>query len=339
MARAALADARRRAGARRPAARALRARGSRGATVVFARAPGAGRLERARGAARAPILRQLRRGRRDRLPRLGRRVVASGAAAPGLTLSRRNGAAVRALAASGAPIVALNRLRTSLSAVKGGRLGRATRARLVTLVLSDVPGDRAAAGRLGSDDPIGARRGDIVRVVGSNRAGSRPRRERRARRAAASRSRRGVSRARRRLAGRRLARRARGLRRGRSGSAGGETIVGWTPRAAGADAASSSPSGPRSSSRASRTSRCWRRARTASTGAPRRGRSLRRRNDGLARAAAGARRRRRRCAGTTRTRSSRALGDLFVTGPTGTNVGDWVFLLRRKAPAATSRPA
>ena len=35
----------------------------------------------------------------------------------------------------------------------------------------------------------------------------------------------------------------------------------------------------------------------------------------------------------------RAAGSLFVTGPTGTNVGDWVFLLRRKAPAATSPPA
>ncbi|MFY9552101.1 MAG: DUF4147 domain-containing protein, partial [Thermoanaerobaculia bacterium] len=63
---------------------------------------------------------------------------------PGVTLAEKK-RAVRALARRGASILAVNRLRTSLSAVKGGRLGRATRACLVTLVLSDVPGDRAAA--------------------------------------------------------------------------------------------------------------------------------------------------------------------------------------------------
>ena len=86
----------------------------------------------------------------------------------GLTLAAKR-RAVSALAESGASILALNRLRTSLSAVKGGGLGRATRARLVTLVLSDVPGDRAAA--VGSGPTVRGRRGDIVRVVGSNRDG------------------------------------------------------------------------------------------------------------------------------------------------------------------------
>ncbi|MGE5413503.1 MAG: DUF4147 domain-containing protein, partial [Syntrophomonadaceae bacterium] len=86
----------------------------------------------------------------------------------GLTLSEKR-RRVRALAASGASILALNRLRTSLSAIKGGRLGSATRARLVTLVLSDVPGDRAAA--VGSGPTVRGRRGDLVRIVGSNRSG------------------------------------------------------------------------------------------------------------------------------------------------------------------------
>jgi glycerate-2-kinase len=60
---------------------------------------------------------------------------------PGVTLESKR-RAVRKLMRSGASIVEINRLRKSLSAVKGGKLGRKTRARLVTLVLSDVPGDR-----------------------------------------------------------------------------------------------------------------------------------------------------------------------------------------------------
>jgi glycerate-2-kinase len=70
---------------------------------------------------------------------------------------------------SGASIVEINRLRASLSAVKGGRLGRRTSARLVTLVLSDVPGDRPAL--VGSGPTVRGRRGDATRVVGSNRRG------------------------------------------------------------------------------------------------------------------------------------------------------------------------
>ena len=88
---------------------------------------------------------------------------------PGLSLADKR-RAVRELARSGASILSINRLRTSLSAVKGGRLGQATRARLVTLVLSDVPGDRAGRRGLGPDGARSAR-GDLVRVVGSNRHG------------------------------------------------------------------------------------------------------------------------------------------------------------------------
>lgn len=61
--------------------------------------------------------------------------------APGLTLADKQ-AVTRALLASGARIDEINCVRRHLSAVKGGRLGIAAHpARLVTLVISDVPGD------------------------------------------------------------------------------------------------------------------------------------------------------------------------------------------------------
>ena len=61
--------------------------------------------------------------------------------APGLTLADKQ-AVNRALLASGATITEMNCLRKHLSAIKGGRLAAATvPARLVTLAISDVPGD------------------------------------------------------------------------------------------------------------------------------------------------------------------------------------------------------
>ena len=52
----------------------------------------------------------------------------------------------RALLASGATITEMNAVRKHLSGIKGGRLGIAARpARLVTLVISDVPGDDPAS--------------------------------------------------------------------------------------------------------------------------------------------------------------------------------------------------
>jgi len=62
-------------------------------------------------------------------------------ALPGLTLADKQ-ALNRALLASGAPISEMNCVRRHLSAIKGGRLAAACRpARVVNLLLSDVPGD------------------------------------------------------------------------------------------------------------------------------------------------------------------------------------------------------
>ena len=56
----------------------------------------------------------------------------------GVTLAEKRRRIRRAME-EGWPIQPINRLRTTLSLVKGGRLADATRARVVTLVLSDVP--------------------------------------------------------------------------------------------------------------------------------------------------------------------------------------------------------
>lgn len=66
------------------------------------------------------------------------------APAPGLTLADKQ-AVNRALLASGANIAEMNCVRKHLSAIKGGRLAAAAApARLVTLAISDVPGDDPA---------------------------------------------------------------------------------------------------------------------------------------------------------------------------------------------------
>ena len=60
---------------------------------------------------------------------------------PGLSLADKQ-AVTQALLASGATISEMNRLRQRLSAIKGGRLAAAAApARVVTLAISDVPGD------------------------------------------------------------------------------------------------------------------------------------------------------------------------------------------------------
>src|SRR5208282_2842213 len=64
--------------------------------------------------------------------------------APGLTLSDKQ-TVTRALLRSGATITEINTVRKHLSAIKGGRLAAAAApARVVTLAISDVPGDDPA---------------------------------------------------------------------------------------------------------------------------------------------------------------------------------------------------
>jgi len=65
--------------------------------------------------------------------------------APGVTLADKQ-ALTKALLKSGAPIAEMNFVRKALSAVKGGRLAAAAApARMVTYLISDVPGDDPAA--------------------------------------------------------------------------------------------------------------------------------------------------------------------------------------------------
>jgi hydroxypyruvate reductase len=246
---------------------------------------------------------------------------------PGLSLAEKR-RAVRELAESGASILALNRQRTSLSAVKGGRLGRITRARIVTLVLSDVPGDRAAV--VGSGPTIRGRRGDLVRIVATNGSGlDAAEREARALGYAVRRQRRRLS-GEARVAGRLLARLARRLPAGTVLLAGGETVVtlpprhgrggrnlelalGAAPALAGTDLAllAAGSDGLDGSSGAA--------------GSLVDGRTLTR-----------ARRRGLDPRETLRRHDSRAFfasaGGLFVTGPTDGNVGDWVFVVRNRRP-------
>ena len=244
---------------------------------------------------------------------------------PGVTLAQKR-RAVEALSRSGAPIQALNRLRISLSAVKGGRLGRTTAARLVTLVLSDVPGERAEL--VGSGPTVRRRAGDVVRVIGSNAGGIR---------AAAKEARRlgwrvalapaalsGEAQS----AGRRLASVTRGLRTGTVLLAGGETVVvlgsargsrggrslelalslalelDGEPDAVGLAAGSDGRDGSSTAAGAFADGTTIARARRLGLDAD----SALRLHD-------------------THSFFAR-LGDLWVTGPTGTNVGDWVFVLR-----------
>src|SRR5207302_8073042 len=64
--------------------------------------------------------------------------------APQITLADKQ-AVTRALLRSGATITEINTVRKHLSAIKGGRLAAAAApARIVTLAISDVPGDGPA---------------------------------------------------------------------------------------------------------------------------------------------------------------------------------------------------
>ena len=71
-----------------------------------------------------------------------------------------------ALLASGAPISAMNTVRKHLSTIKGGRLAAAAYpARVVTLVVSDIPGDNPAFVASGPTVPDHATRQDALKIV------------------------------------------------------------------------------------------------------------------------------------------------------------------------------
>jgi hydroxypyruvate reductase len=246
----------------------------------------------------------------------------------GISLSEKR-RCVKGLMNDGASIVEINRLRTRLSAVKGGRLGRETKARLVTLVLSDVPGDRPAL--VGSGPTIRGRRGDVVRVLARNRDGLE---------AAARRARQlGLSpQIRRRrlrdeafLEGSSIGRAALRLDPGDVLLAGGESVVTRDPGepfgrggrslelavsaatdleghldlallSAGSDGIDGNSGAAGAFVDGTTQRRGWRRGRYV-------GRVLQRHDSAS---------------------YFRGLGDLFTPGPTGTNVGDWVFVVREK---------
>lgn len=84
---------------------------------------------------------------------------------PGLTMADEV-ALNRALLASGAPIAAMNTVRKHLSTIKGGRLAVAAHpAKVVSLIVSDIPGDRPALVSSGPTVPDASTRQDALAIV------------------------------------------------------------------------------------------------------------------------------------------------------------------------------
>ncbi|MDQ0420837.1 hydroxypyruvate reductase [Peteryoungia aggregata LMG 23059] len=73
------------------------------------------------------------------------------------------------LLASGAPISAMNVLRKHFSTIKGGRLALATRARVASLIVSDIPGDNPAFVASGPTVPDPTTRYDALAIVDNYR--------------------------------------------------------------------------------------------------------------------------------------------------------------------------
>jgi hydroxypyruvate reductase len=69
------------------------------------------------------------------------------------------------LLASGAPISAMNVVRKHLSTIKGGRLAASTKARVVSLIVSDIPGDNPAFVASGPTIPDTTTRQDALAIV------------------------------------------------------------------------------------------------------------------------------------------------------------------------------
>ena len=85
--------------------------------------------------------------------------------APGLTLADEI-AVNEALLASGAPISAMNTIRKHVSTIKGGRLAAAAwPAKVVSLVVSDIPGDNPALVASGPTIPDAGNRADALNFV------------------------------------------------------------------------------------------------------------------------------------------------------------------------------
>ncbi|RWM07279.1 MAG: glycerate kinase [Mesorhizobium sp.] len=85
--------------------------------------------------------------------------------APGLTLADEI-AVNEALLASGAPIAAMNTIRKHVSTIKGGRLAAAAHpARVVSLVVSDIPGDNPALVASGPTVPDSGNREDALAAI------------------------------------------------------------------------------------------------------------------------------------------------------------------------------
>ncbi len=70
-----------------------------------------------------------------------------------------------ALLASGAPISAMNVVRKHVSTIKGGRLAAATQARVVSLIVSDIPGDNPAFVASGPTVPDGSTRNEALAII------------------------------------------------------------------------------------------------------------------------------------------------------------------------------
>jgi glycerate-2-kinase len=85
--------------------------------------------------------------------------------APGLTLDDKQ-AVARSLLMSGAPIGVMNAVRKHLSAIKGGRLAAAAApARVVTIAISDVPGDSPAVIASGPTVPGAPSRAEVRAMI------------------------------------------------------------------------------------------------------------------------------------------------------------------------------
>ncbi|ARO29872.1 hydroxypyruvate reductase [Rhizobium sp. NXC14] len=69
------------------------------------------------------------------------------------------------LLASGAPISAMNVVRKHLSTIKGGRLAAATKARVISLIVSDIPGDNPAHVASGPTVPDGSTRHEALEII------------------------------------------------------------------------------------------------------------------------------------------------------------------------------